>query len=69
MSVSLEPRAVGVPTAGRLVMGPRPFLHEERERLEALEFGHIRVKPLSPTIGAEIESAGPGKLDIGDRPS
>lgn len=65
MSVTLEPGETGVPIVGQLVMGPRPFLDEERKRLEALEFQHIRAIPLNPTIGAVIESAGPDKLDLG----
>jgi taurine dioxygenase len=35
--------------------GPRPALRDAQERLARLEFGKIRVRPLAPTIGAEIE--------------
>ena len=35
--------------------GPRPALRAAQERLGGLEFGKIRVRPLAPSIGAEIE--------------
>jgi taurine dioxygenase len=34
--------------------GPRPHLRSKREALEALAFEHVEIRPLSPTIGAEI---------------
>ena len=46
----------------RLHYGPRPALRAARARLAALEFGKLRVRPVSPTIGAEISGvdlAGP----------
>jgi taurine dioxygenase len=46
--------------------GPRACVREERERLAALRFERIRVTPLAPTIGAEIEGvdlAQPTDLD------
>ncbi len=41
--------------------GPRPFLHEMREELERAPCKRITLRPLSPTIGAEI-----GGVDLGD---
>ncbi|MCH6560859.1 MAG: TauD/TfdA family dioxygenase [Myxococcales bacterium] len=41
--------------------GPRPFLHEMREELEQAPYKRITLRPLSPTIGAEI-----GGVDLGD---
>jgi taurine dioxygenase len=43
--------------------GPRACVREERERLEKLPFERIVVKPLAPTIGAEIEGVDLGRLD------
>ena len=43
--------------------GPRPCVRAERERLAALSFDRIGVKPLAATIGAEIEDADLTKLD------
>jgi taurine dioxygenase len=43
--------------------GPRPCVREERERLEKLSFDRIVVKPLAPTIGAEIEGVDLARLD------
>lgn len=37
------------------VAGPRQFLDTKRLELAALKFERIRLKPLSPTIGVEIE--------------
>lgn len=39
---------------GDVHMGPRRHLHEERERLAALEWQHFDVTPLGSTVGAEI---------------
>ncbi len=41
--------------------GPRPFLREMREALERAPHKRITLRPLSPTIGAEI-----GGVDLGD---
>lgn len=43
--------------------GPRPALRATRERLEAMRFERIGVRPLGVTIGAEIEGADLRKLD------
>jgi taurine dioxygenase len=43
--------------------GPRACVREERDRLEKLSFERIVVKPLAPTIGAEIEGVDLGRLD------
>ena len=53
------------PRFGGMSPGPRPFLHRERERLEALRFERIGVRPLGVTIGAEIEGVDLGDLDDG----
>lgn len=39
----------------QLHFGPRPTLRSAQERLDALEFGKLRVRRLSPCIGAEID--------------
>jgi taurine dioxygenase len=39
----------------RLHYGPRPTLRAAQDRLTALEFGKLRVRPLAPTLGAEID--------------
>jgi taurine dioxygenase len=54
--VDIEP-----PPFGGMRPGPRQSLRDERERLDALEFDSITVKPLGVTIGAEIEG-----VDLGD---
>ncbi len=41
--------------------GPRPFLHDMRQGLERAPYKRITLRPLSPTIGAEI-----GGVDLGD---
>src|SRR5581483_801368 len=38
----------------RFYAGPRPFLRDEAEKLAAQRYDRISVRPLSPTIGAEI---------------
>ena len=38
----------------KLHFGPRDFLHEMQEEIESKSYLRIGVKPLSPTIGAEI---------------
>jgi taurine dioxygenase len=43
--------------------GPRACVREERARLAALSFERIRVTPLAPTIGAEIEGVDLARLD------
>jgi taurine dioxygenase len=43
--------------------GPRPCVREERDRLSALKFERIGVRPLAPTIGAEIEGVDLANLD------
>ena len=43
--------------------GPRPALRRARERLAALRFERIEVRPLAPTIGAEISGADLADLD------
>ena len=43
--------------------GPRPCVREERARLRELSFDRIDVKPLAPTIGAEIEGVDLTNLD------
>ncbi len=35
-------------------LGPRDFLHKEQEALERAPYERITLRPLSPTIGAEI---------------
>jgi taurine dioxygenase len=45
----------------QLHFGPRPALRSARERLSALGFERIRLAPLAPTIGAEIEG-----VDLGE---
>jgi taurine dioxygenase len=40
---------------GEYAIGPRRFLDARRRALAALEFERIRVRPLAPVIGAEIE--------------
>ena len=42
--------------------GPRACVREERDRLAALKFERIGVRPLAPTIGAEIEGVDLGNL-------
>ncbi len=41
--------------------GPRPFLHDMRQVLERAPYKRVTLRPLSPTIGAEI-----GGVDLGD---
>lgn len=43
--------------------GPRECVRMESERLAKLSFDRIGVKPLAPTIGAEIEGVDLGNLD------
>jgi taurine dioxygenase len=43
--------------------GPRPHLRRESERLAALRFERIDVRPCSPTIGAEIRGVQLARLD------
>jgi taurine dioxygenase len=43
--------------------GPRPWVRAERERLAALAWKRIEVRPLGATIGAEIGGASLGALD------
>ena len=59
------PRSSVPPSAPLLGMkpGPRPCIRDERERLAALCFDRIGVKPLAPTIGAEIEGVDLARLD------
>ena len=38
-----------------LTPGPRHYLKDRHERLDQLEWNHIRVKRISPCIGAEID--------------
>lgn len=45
--------------------GPRAHIRDERDRLAALKFERIGVKPLAATIGAEIEGADLARLDDG----
>jgi taurine dioxygenase len=42
------------------VLGPATFLAERRERLAALRWEHLEVRPLGVTIGAEV-----GGVDLG----
>ena len=51
------------PPFGGMRPGPRPALRAARERLDALRFDRIGVRPLGVTIGAEIEGADLRKLD------
>jgi taurine dioxygenase len=37
-----------------LTVGPRKFLNEEAERLRSVRYEHIELRPLAPTIGAEV---------------
>ncbi|MCG8591745.1 MAG: TauD/TfdA family dioxygenase [Proteobacteria bacterium] len=46
-----------------LHFGPRRFLHEEEERIRTQVYRHIRVRPVSPSIGAEVEGVDLGRLD------
>ena len=39
----------------RFQAGPRPFLREAAEELARQRYERIAVRPLAPTIGAEIE--------------
>jgi len=60
--------APATPTISRMPFlgmkpGPRPGLRDERARLEKLSFRRIVVKPLAPTIGAEIEGVDLADLD------
>jgi taurine dioxygenase len=41
--------------------GPRPHLRTRRDELAEAHFDHIDVRPLSPTIGAEIHGVDLGK--------
>jgi len=43
--------------------GPRPFLRAERERLAALRFDRIGVRPLAATVGAEISGVDLAQVD------
>jgi taurine dioxygenase len=43
--------------------GPRAAVRAERERLEALRFERIGVRPLAATLGAEISGVDLGQLD------
>ena len=52
-----------MPLFGGMRPGPRPWLREERDRLDGLKFERIRVRPLGVTIGAEIEGVDLGDLD------
>lgn len=44
-------------------LGPRDFLHKQQEALERVPYERISLRPLSPTIGAEIEGVDLGSLD------
>lgn len=46
--------AVEPPPFGGMLPGPRQNVRDERERLAALHFDRISVRPLAATIGAEI---------------
>jgi alpha-ketoglutarate-dependent taurine dioxygenase len=43
--------------------GPRPRVRAERERLAALRFERIQVRPVGATLGAEIRGADLAHLD------
>ncbi len=47
----------------KLYYGPRPHVRAERERLSALRFERIRVRPAGATLGAEIGDVDLGRLD------
>ena len=44
-----------------VLVGPRPYLAAEQERLDALTWTYITVRQLSPTIGAEITGVDLGR--------
>ncbi len=46
-----------------LRFGPRDFLHTMQEELEREPYRRIRLRPLAPTIGAEISGVDLGDLD------
>ena len=43
--------------------GPRPWIRAERERLAALRFDRIGVRPLAATVGAELSGVDLGHVD------
>jgi taurine dioxygenase len=47
----------------RFHAGPRPFLREAAEELSRARYDRITVRPLSPTIGAEIEGVRLAEVD------
>jgi taurine dioxygenase len=53
----------GLRRFGALQPGPRAHVRDESARLAALRFERIRVTPVSPTIGAEIQGAQIAQLD------
>jgi taurine dioxygenase len=50
-----SPRAGGIAMSRRFHAGPRPWLREAAEELARARYDRIAVRPLSPTIGAEVE--------------